>query len=444
MPDIIATLWYPSHAAVVRYPGSNLGRWYILCAPFLAVIVVLRGESLSYAGFNYTGFMWAAAVGFGGLLLFLEIGLRPKNGTAFPLIPWFVWLMLPFASLLWVSEAGIHQLRDWLHLATPVMMGVVASYSIRTREHLAQLIRAFYFAMPLLWIPVGLWAFFGLREENGVAMFVEVRWIGVTAVAVGSLFITETKRHFFRGWCGWAMCLTITFATAGRMASAVMLLMPIFNPVARNSIRKLVVSLVMVIAGLALLSTPIFQERFFTGGTGGVDDIVKGDFDDTGRFYVWELVYEEALKKPWLGHGVGSSEVLLEELDTKLKLPHNDYLRIGYELGITGIVVTLSILLWQLWSLGRMVRRTDGVVQQAFGAAWLGLALFLPIAFTGNPLSYTLSYMDPVFVLMGAAYAVSREETLHRLSGQTLRMAGRESSSPTPAELSNFRHRNSS
>ena len=66
-------------------------------------------------------------------------------------------------------------------------------------------------------------------------------------------------------------------------------------------------------------------------------------------------------------------------------------------------------------SLGRWVRRTDGVVQQAFAAAWLALAVFLPIAFTDNPITYTLCFMNPVFALIGAAYSVAGNEEHNRL-----------------------------
>ena len=445
MPSNVVTSGYGSQAALARYPGSSVGRWYISCVPFLAIVVTIRGDGLSAGGFNYTGFMWAGVMALGCLLLFMEIAVRPENPVAFPVIPWLAWLLLALASFAWMSEAGVHQVRDWLHLATPVMAAVVASYCIRTRAHLAQLIHAFYFAMPLLWIPIGFWAFFGLQQEIRDDMFIEVRWIGFTAVAIGGLFISETKRHPIRGWVGWVMCLAITIATAGRMASLVMLLMPMFNPIVRNPIRKIFVCVSMVVVGLAMLSTPIFQERFFTGNSGGVNDILEGNFDDAGRFDIWPLIYERALERPWLGHGVGTAPVLLEELNSRIILPHNDYLRIGYELGIVGIVVTLSVIFWQLWSLGRMVHRTDGVVQQAFAAAWLGLALFLPIAFTGNPLGYTLPYMDPVFVLMGAAYAVSREESLQLLSDQSqaVHVARSDPYSRTPSALWDFRRRNS-
>jgi O-antigen ligase len=89
--------------------------------------------------------------------------------------------------------------------------------------------------------------------------------------------------------------------------------------------------------------------------------------------------------------------------------PHNDYLRLGYELGIVGLVFYVGLVLWQLWWLARLVRTNEGVVRQAAAAAWMGWAAFLIVAVSDNPLMYTLCFMTPIFVLAGAANSVARQ-----------------------------------
>ena len=74
--------------------------------------------------------------------------------------------------------------------------------------------------------------------------------------------------------------------------------------------------------------------------------------------------------------------------------PHNDYIRLLYDLGI-GLMLFLAVVCRQLWMLGREVRAPRASTQQTFGAAWLGLATFLVIAFSDNPIIYNVWYMDP-------------------------------------------------
>jgi O-antigen ligase len=164
-----------------------------------------------------------------------------------------------------------------------------------------------------------------------------------------------------------------------------------------------------------MLATPIFQERFFWGEGGGVEDIVRGEFDSRGRFDVWPILLEEALERPLLGHGVGSCQQIVPLIwQPSIAFPHNDYLRFGYEYGAIGLTLFLAVMFWQMLSVHRQMRRTDGVVRHAFSAAWIGLAVFLLIACTDNPVTYILFFMDPLFALMGAAYGVARAEASQR------------------------------
>lgn len=404
-------------SAIERMPSPRLsmpglGTLFVLCVPIFAGICAVRGESLAIGGFQYSGFLWSGVLLTGLVLLVIEMGTRPQHYATFPVTPWLAWLALVAVSFCWMEDPAVPQIREAVQLGMPVLMGVIASVFVRSRARLTQLIHAFYYAMPILWIVTAMWAGLSLEQEIRDDVYVEVRWVGFAAVVPAALFITETKRHLARGWIGWAICLGVTVATGSRMASLATLLLPIVNPVTRNPLRKLAVLGVIGLIGVGLLSTPIFQERFFKGETGGVDKISQGEFDSAGRFDVWPLILDEALERPWLGHGVGTVQRIVPLLWTEVYHPHNDYLRLGYELGIVGICVFLSALFWQIWNLGQMVRRTDGVVQQAFAAAWLGLVVFLPIAFTGNPITYILPYMNPLFALMGAAYTVAWNERL--------------------------------
>lgn len=391
-------------------PALQLGTWYVLAVPLLAAMATLRGDSLQIAGFNYTGFLWLGALAVGIGLFIVEKAVRPDHRIQMPLVLWAAWLLVVVASFAWMDYAGGSEARVTLQLAMPVVVGVLASLFIRTRAQLTQLVNACYAIVPLLFLLAIAWAATNLDAELRTDVYIEKRAAALTAVIIGGLFLAGAPSHFWRAWLGWGACVGVTVITGSRMATLAMLLLPIFNPVSRQPMRKLATVAVALLVGMVIYLTPAFQERFFAGESAGVADIASGNFDSAGRFDAWPLILERAWDRPWLGHGVGTVERIMADVWGEMKAPHNDYLRVGYELGIVGLAVFLSVMLIQLFRLGREVRQSDGVVQQAFAAAWLGLFIFLPIAVTDNPITYNLCFMDPVFALMGAAYSVSREE----------------------------------
>lgn len=388
----------------------SLGLLYILCVPLVAGVATVR--QVSIAGFNYSGVLWVIEFVIGVLLLLFEKGMRPERRSYFPIGPWFVWLAYMGASFAWLEAPSYLQVQYAMQLSMPLLVGVAASLFVRSRHQLEQLVRAYFFSLLVLIFFVGLCLAGTLSQDEQDPVFVAVRPLSLTAVVIGGLFAAGSKRQFTRSWIGWAACLTLTVFTGSRMATVAMLLLPILNPVTRSALPKAAAIMVVGLLGVAVYRTSVFQERFFRGESGGISQIVAGDFDSSGRFESWPLVLEEALKCPWLGHGVGSVQVFLPEVWPEVSHPCNDYLRVAYEFGSVGLVLFFGVLGWQLWNIGRRIGRTSGVVQQAFGGAWLGLAIFLPIAFTDNPIVYHVWYMNPVFALLGAAYAVARKEEL--------------------------------
>jgi O-antigen ligase len=237
-----------------------------------------------------------------------------------------------------------------------------------------------------------------------------IRGLALTTVVVAAVFIAGSQRSFWRGWLGWFACLGLTLATGSRIASVAILVLPILNPADRNVFRRIVVLAVVLAVGVGLCFTPQVQSRFFYGESGDMSKIANGEFDTSGRFDAWPPVLDEALTRPLLGHGEGTVKFFLATVWEDVLHPHNDYLRLGYEIGIIGLGMYLAVISWQLWSAHRLVLETNGVVRQAFAAAWLGLAAFLLIAWTDNPIVYNLWFMDPIFAILGAAYGVARAE----------------------------------
>jgi O-antigen ligase len=392
----------------LRFPSPGL--IYMLCVPLLAGVATIRG--IEIAGFNYSGILWVIAFCIGAILLVVELGIRPERRSYFPIVPWAIWLAYVGTSFAWLSRPGYLQVQYALQLAMPLLVGVLASFFVDSRRRLEYLIRAYFFSLLLMAFFVALCVVGVLSQDELDPVFVATRPLSMTAAVIGGLFMAGSNRKFGRSWLGWTACLAIAVITASRMASLAILALPVLNPLSFNPLRKMAAILVVGLVGVAVYKSPIFQERFFNGESGSASQIVEGDFDSQGRFDSWPFVLEEALKRPWFGHGVGSIQEFLPSVWDGAKHPCNDYLRVGYEFGGVGLVLFLGVMCWQLWSLGRQIGCTDGVVQQAFAGAWLGLAAFLPLAFTDNPIIYHLWYMNPVFALIGAAYSVANQEEL--------------------------------
>jgi O-antigen ligase len=412
----VSTISQPARHAARRQPGlldTDLGTLYVFAVPMLAVIGIMRGESFSVVGdYNYTGFLWLGAL-FSGILLFAATMAMRLRRVYFPYVPWVVWLAFVWMSFAWSDQPGHDQLREAVQLGMPLWTAMLASLFVQSREQLARLFRCFYWTVPLMIVAVLLF-FAGFDYDLRTDVFVEVRSLATTAVIVGAAFITAVDRKYLR-WIGWSACLVLTVVTGGRIGTAALLTLPILSPVGGTLTRKLLVAACIVLVGVGMLATPIFQERFFWGEGGGVGDIVKGEFDSRGRFDVWPILFEESLRRPLLGHGVGSCQQIVPLIwQPSIAFPHNDYLRFLYEYGMIGLVLFLVVIFWQMTSVLREMRRATGIVRQAFATAWLGLAVFLLIACTDNPVTYILFFMDPLFALMGAAYGVARAEEARR------------------------------
>lgn len=361
--------------------------------------------------------MLFAAIG----LSLIEFVLNPINRPAFPLRIWLPWLAWITVSFCWLEKITYKNLQDALQLGAPIVLALVGSIFITSELQLGRLIRAYFWAAGFLTVFVAIWAGGILDHREESAINIAIRPLALTSIVVGGLSIAGTRKNRLYGWGGWLLCLGLSIITGSRMASVTLLVLPILNPTDGRFLRKAIAGVVVVIGALALFATPIMQQRFFYTGTGELRDVWDGDFDSAGRFEAWPLIAEQAVKHPWMGHGVGSVAAVVASVWVDQVHPHNDYLRVAYELGGIGLVVFLCAAAWQLWDLYRQIGRTDGTLQQAFAGAWLGLTAFLFIAITDNPIMYTLNYMNPVFVLMGAAYKVARCEEAVPSSGRVAR-----------------------
>jgi hypothetical protein len=334
------------------------------------------------------------------LILLIALGLAtPANGRAyFPSRLWQLWAGLIFCSLIWCDRVAFWNFQQACQIVMPLMFGTLAAWCVRSEEQVKSLVRHFIYSLiPLILVIAGTRMI--RTDETGN------RDAAMTVALVGCVLLSGINRSLVYSYLSWAACIALIIFSQSRMAAVALLLLVIAHPLYKSVWHRLLAVVVLTACGLTVFYSPTFQHRTFYSGSGTLQDLFAGNGVDTsGRQEAWPLIYDEALKQPVFGHGVGTSKAFVYSIWTPVTHPHNDYLRIFFELGLVGLALFVITVLVQLYDLACMVKITDGAIQQAFSASILGILFFLIVAATDNPLVYNLWYTDPLFVLMGAAY----------------------------------------
>ncbi|HVS40201.1 MAG TPA: O-antigen ligase family protein [Gemmataceae bacterium] len=379
-----------------------MGFLYLLCVPICAGLGTI--EKLDIAGFHYTGWMWLFFLAAGGVLLIREGFRWGGRRLRMPWGLWLLWAAYLWSSLCWCEPLEWRNVQDAVQITMPLLVGAVASLVVRSEEQLDRLLRVFVLTAILLGLcSVG--AYFGLFAALNMKLL--ARPLGLTACLVGCVFMARFPVQRVVPLLGWGLCMVFTVMTGSRMATLALLCIPILHPLYRSAWPRIAAILTIAALGAALFYSPFFQNRFFYEGSGTLADVAEGDFLSFGRFEAWPDIWDEAWRRPYFGAGVGSAYNFVPIVWEGMHQVHNDYLRVGFELGLVGVALLVCALLWQVWRVWGQVRRSTGVVRTAFAAALLGFLLLAITSCTDNTLGYNLWYMDPLFVLLGAAYGVA-------------------------------------
>ncbi len=386
----------------------RLGQLYVWSVPLAAAAGGLKG--IRILGLEYTGFLWLGYLVAGWFLLLSELAVRRDTRPTLPVGRWILWLAVVWGSLAW-GDRGWRNVQDALQLSLPVLVGAIASIYIRSAADLWPLFRSCWIAT------AGIAALFvaeklGLVAATGLVS--DIRACALTLALYGAFFLAAIPDRWLGPLAGWAGCILLTFITGGRMATLALLAAPVLHPRLKSMTIRLSTIVLFMTIGIGLFYTPTFQKRFFYEGKGTLTQVMRGEFLGFGRFEAWPLIYAEVKNRPWQGHGVGTTRSFVPTVWEDMTLPHNDYLRIAFELGLLGLTVFLLAAITQMFALRREMRLAKGIVRYAFAASLLGWWVFLIAACTDNPLIYAVWFTNPLFAVMGAAYGVVTREPRER------------------------------
>jgi hypothetical protein len=176
--------------------------------------------------------------------------------------------------------------------------------------------------------------------------------------------------------------------------------------------RLLLVSmLVMGLLAAVLFYAPLRARIFATqyrdvGNKGTATQQLEASLEKSGRSRLWGYILKKVRGDYHLiaGYGAGSAEVdVLRDIGG---VPHNEYFRVFYEMGVIGLLLFISLLL-QLWSIARSgVRQADTRLSQAVAGISVGvITLYAAGAMVDNMINKYKSmglflYMFVAFVLL--------------------------------------------
>jgi O-antigen ligase len=152
---------------------------------------------------------------------------------------------------------------------------------------------------------------------------------------------------------------------------------------------------ILLFSGYLMQSIPRLRDRFTAVGDRG--DIFGISVNTNGRTQVWDFLIAGIQDHLILGQGIGQAQISVFSRFMTIAEPHNDYLRLTYDLGLVG----LFLWIFAIVRIAVIIKRKKFLSRSAST-----MSIFLPLAFafSDNPIVY------PFFLLcFGRVIAMGKD-----------------------------------
>ena len=371
--------------------------WIVLGCTFLSVFV--RGSVL---GFNISGLSWVLPLFFSVLI----IGFRAGR-FYFPVWIWVPWIMLLILNLLAVDASSldlrVNPLQRTAQVLTPLVVGMASSTGLVNVRALEQIVRLFGKSSYLLLVGSVLISASTILAGQPSSLAAPVMTGLLLAIFFMNRYLLMNSSLDLRYYL--LMAILPVIAITRTVMAVVLLSVPLsFAPI--RMARRVAIVLVFCVIGIGAFYLPQVQEKMFFSGHGELSDVslANPDFATSGRSFMWGVVAADALNKPWLGHGTGSSESITYAI-ADLAYPHNDWLLTFHDYGAVGVVIYLLCNLGMLWHCYISAKKTRNKTIKLFFLA--GASSFIPfmmVMFTDNIMVYASYFGNLQYLIIGLAY----------------------------------------
>lgn len=371
--------------------------WSVLFFTLLASGV--KGEIL---GFNVSGVSWIVP-----LIVSVFTIVSRLSMVTFPLKLWLPWVLLLIIQLLTLDysllDFRVSPLHRTIQVLTPLLVGVAVS-TYRPKPAMlikfCSVLRSFAYLEIVILLVLSGGMMRGFAAENMTVLLLCVFF-------ANRYLLFRQKKDLLL----WLVLAVIPVLSITRTVIAVTLLtFPLaFSPM--SLARRLVFSLLIIVAGIGIFQLPQVQQKMFYSGQGELSDIGRSEnFATSGRSFMWEVLYSEAKNKYWMGHGTGSGESLAQRISS-LAYPHNDWLLTYFDYGVVGVGIYIACILLTIWhgfSVGKKTRQKN--IKVIFMSGLSAYIPFMLVMFTDNIMVYASFFGVLHYTFLGLGYAALRAE----------------------------------
>ena len=379
------------------FQGMNRFMFFIIA---MAIIPWFFG-GYQILGFNVTGWTWVIPLALSFLICLGNVGR-----ITFPFILWMPWLGL--LCLYWLlGRYNPNATQSLFQTISPVVVGCAASVFRPDQDQLDAVIHWITRLGRIVWIVLIIRApviLTGVLPGYGL-MPAEMIGVLLLGACYSAFYACGSFRHIYYYMAMLAMMLvSLTRGPIVAMLSCLPL-----TPAPLKIRTRITLCLCLVVCSIVLFNTDRIQQRMFFSGHGELSDLYWGnpDLATSGRSAMWDILWEGVQEAPLLGHGWNSHRVILLLSGLLTYAPHNDWLKITYDMGFVGSGLYFFVMIWQILALVKIANRVDGAHRMlAYGAA-TAFVPYMLIMLTDNVVLYVQFFGNLHFALAGVVYGAS-------------------------------------
>jgi hypothetical protein len=392
---------------------------------FLWIVTAISGSGLGWTdstalaiaghSVNVNGLHWALVI------VTCVVILARMRGAPVPraLRGWLALVSVAALGILWAPD-WFEGVKQALLLGAPLLTAIVVTQAVTRSTEVAMLRTALYAAAViglLVALPPALAGDLlgGSLDPEGRVLH---RALGTFMVPIMALALARLRYGDARHGIVVLVLFGLALLTLSRTTLVAMIMLAALAMTGTPPrLRAGLVGLVLLFGAAAYQYEPVrdrifadqrtgFAARVDVSGAGPGRQLYVAGLQLSGRGPVWVQTYWNARRAPWLGHGTGSATRFVAERTRGGALfPHNEYLRIFHDLGVTGLAALFAAFATVISALRKLHRSTASRTTRELAlAALLCWTAFALISLFDNPLGYFVFFTHNVFLLTALAF----------------------------------------
>ncbi len=258
-----------------------------------------------------------------------------------------------------------------------------------------------------------IYAFAAVQARSFLAVldWYSVAGVAMTFTLIGVTAVTDINEQSRKRYTTFILCLIVMLATHSRMPVLILPTLLVLGSLGMSVRVRIVILILLACAGIYFFGSRPVQENLFHRGYGTVYDAFSFNpeiVNFSGRLTVWPK-FVQGIENIWLGDGSTASaefgKIMFDHMGWSH--PHNAYIRVLFDYGITGCVLLAIPVISLLVALYKRYRlcRTHEDLRWIYSASINGIVAMLLLGISGNVLMYVAFIGNMLFATIGCAFA---------------------------------------